>query len=107
MRPMPNPPLTRSRTATWAEVRTRGRVMRYRRSGSGPAILLLSQSDRPNRLWPELRAALHGDFRLLEPDIPGDTDDVARWIADFLEGLGLSGVSVIATDAFCIPALEL
>jgi hypothetical protein len=107
MLPMSNPPLTRSRPATWAEVRTHGRVMRYRQSGSGPAVLLLRQSDRSNRLWPELRAALHGDFRLLEPDIPGDTDDVARWIADFLEGLGLSGVSVIATDAFCIPALEL
>lgn len=92
---------------TWAEVRTRDRVMRYRRSGTGASVVLLQAAGEPDALWPELGDELASRFRLIVPDPPGAGTDVAGWLADFLEGLGLTGIAVIASSAFCIPALEL
>ena len=93
---------------SWAEVRARDQVMRYRRSGVGRAVvLLLCPGESPEPFWPALLEALGADFRLIVPELPAADADVAGWLAGFLEGLGVSNVGVLAADRFCLPALEL
>lgn len=92
---------------TWAEVRARDHVMRYRRSGAGPAVLLLCSADGPEPLWPELLQLLATRSRLIVPEVPAAGADVASWLTDFLEGLGTARVAVVAAAPFCLPALEL
>jgi pimeloyl-ACP methyl ester carboxylesterase len=106
---MPNPSAARP-PESWAEVRAHDHVMRYHRSGVGPPILVLRtnvSADGAEPLWPELLAALAFHYRLIVPDVPATGEDVAAWLTDFLEGLGLAGIAVIAADRFCIAALEL
>jgi len=91
---------------TWSEVRAHDHVMRYRRSGVGPAVLLLHPGEASGALWPELLHVLSSSFRVIVPDLPEDAA-AATWLADFLEGLGVARVAVLAADGFCLPALEL
>ncbi len=91
----------------WAEVRAHDRVMRYRRSGTGRPVLILHSPDDPQQLWPELLEALGAGYRLIVPEPPSADEDVATWIAGFLEGLGTTGVRIVAAAQFSIPALEL
>ena len=108
---MPNPsfltPASAPSHPTWAEVRSHDSVMRYQRSGAGPSVVVLQPRDGSSPLWPGLTNALAAAFRVIEPEAPANEPDVARWLADFLEGLGLSGVAVVAAESFCIPTLEL
>ena len=104
---MPNPSAAARQPDTWAEVRAHDHVMRYRRSGIGRVVLVLRSDDGPEALWPELADALAARFRLIVPEVPAADPDVAAWLTDFLEGLGMGGVAVVATDQLCIPALEL
>jgi pimeloyl-ACP methyl ester carboxylesterase len=89
-----------------AEVRAHNQVIRYHRSGTGPVVLLLGADADPSPLWPEVLGALTNGFRLIVPVLPV-VDTAAQLLADFLEGLGVAGVSVIASSQYCIPALEL
>jgi hypothetical protein len=89
----------------WAEVRARDRVVRYRRTGTGPIVLLLAHED--TRLRDGLVRAMSENFRLLDPDISETEIKVAECLAEFLEGLGTTTVNVVAVGRFCIPALEL
>jgi pimeloyl-ACP methyl ester carboxylesterase len=98
----PAPP----RPESSAEVHAHDRVIRYRHSGSGPAVLLLASEGSSLPLWPELLEELGRRFRLIAPVLPA-ADSAAAELADFLEGLGMDGVTVIAAGSFCIPALEL
>jgi len=90
----------------WAEVRANDRVMRYRRTGMGRAIVVLLPGDAEPP-WPELIDALRLSFRVILPEPPVADSDIADWLADFLEGLGASNVRIVAADRFCIPILEL
>ena len=89
----------------WAEVRARDQVMRYRRSGMGATSVLVCVSSG-DALWPELLEALSMHARVIVPELPAD-GDIARWLGDFLEGLGLCEVSVVAADPYCISAVQL
>jgi hypothetical protein len=80
--------------------------MRYHRSGAGRPVIVL-RSARGDSLWPELDACLGVAFRVITPVVPAEHADLARWIGGFLEGVGLDRVTVVATDEFCLPALEL
>jgi pimeloyl-ACP methyl ester carboxylesterase len=91
---------------TLAEVRAHDQVMRYRRAGAGrPIVMLRSAGAEP--FWPELDADLVSRFRVITPELPADCDDVAAWVAAFLEGVGLDRVLLVAADSCCLPALEL
>jgi hypothetical protein len=91
---------------SWAEVRARDRVIRYRRSGNGRAVLVLDTANRSS-LWPALMHVLGSNFRVIIPEVPtGNANDEA-WLAEFLEGLGTMPVSLIAANDFCVPALDL
>jgi hypothetical protein len=95
------------RAETWAEVRAHDRVMRYRRRGTGRAIIALYSSYEPQSAWPELIDALGARFRLILPEPPDGDADIAEWLADFVEGLGTPNIGIVAADRFCIPTLEL
>jgi hypothetical protein len=90
---------------SWAEVRARGRVMRYRRTGAGRTVLLLPSLGGPS--WPGLDAALATGFRVIVPEPPAPGIDLATWTAAFLEGLGVPTVAVIAPHAWSLAVLEL
>ena len=92
---------------TLAEVRAHDQVMRYRRAGSGRPLVVLRGADDADALWPELDAELVSRFRVVTPELPTDCEDVAAWVADFLEGLGLDRVAVLAAEPCCLSALEL
>ena len=99
-------PLTHA-AETLAEVRAHDQVMRYRRAGAGRPIIVLRGADDAEALWPELDAELVSGFRVVTPELPADCEDVAAWVADFLEGVGLSRVVVLAAEPCCLSALEL
>ena len=91
----------------WAEVRANDRVMRYRRAGTGRAIIVLYSAHDSGPPWPELVDALGQGFRLILPEPPDADADIAEWLADFLEGLGMSNIGIVAAGRFCVPTLEL
>src|SRR4051812_29110912 len=90
----------------WAEVRCSDRVMRYRRSGTGPTLLLLGAEAGPSPISTELVAALGARFRVIVPDIPAGVS-VTAWIAEFLEGLGTCQVAILGANHLCMATLEL
>lgn len=107
---MPTPPVSTidsSHHEMWAEVRAHDRVMRYRRCGSGYPVLVLCDAACANPVVDALRDALGAAFRFLVPDIPGAVEDFAAWLADFLEGVGVGDVAIVAVGELCVPALEL
>ena len=91
---------------TLAEVRAHDHVMRYRRAGVGRPLVVLRPSGSDS-FWPELDADLVSRFRVITPELPADCDDVAAWVAGFLEGVGLDRVILVAAEPCCVPALEL
>ena len=92
---------------TLAEVRAHDQVMRYRRAGAGRPLVVLRGADDADALWPELDPELVSRFRVVTPALPADCEDVAAWVTDFLEGLGLDRVAVLAAEPCCLSALEL
>ena len=92
---------------TLAEVRAHDQVMRYRRAGAGRPLVVLRRAIGPDSFWPELDDDLVSRFRVITPELPPDCQDVAAWLAAFLEGVGLDRVVLVAADPCCLPALEL
>ena len=95
------------RADRWLEVRARDHVMRYRRWGTGPSVLLLAAADAPDPLWPELLEALGARFRLIVPELSPAEPDPTALLTAFLEGIGTTSAAVVAVDALCVAALEL
>jgi hypothetical protein len=82
-----------------AEVRAHGRVMRYHRLGAGPPLVLLGLTG--------CAEDLSGRFRVLVPEMPAPGEDVGAWLTAFLEGLGATGVTVLAAEPFYSVARDL
>jgi hypothetical protein len=80
--------------------------MRYRRSGAGPTVILLGADTGPVPLSGDLIAALTERFRVIVPEVPAGAD-VLTWLADFLEALGTSDLTIVAANHLCMPAIEL
>lgn len=79
----------------WAEVRAHDHVVRYRRSGSGPLVLLLGL-DEGRAPWAEFEAALGRGHRLVVPRVLGDAhEEYEARLGAFLEGLGADAVTAI------------
>jgi hypothetical protein len=91
----------------WAEVRAHDHVMRYRRSGTGHAVLVLRGPHEADVIGPDLADGLADRFRVFVPDLPVCAPYAAEWISNFLEGLGLVRVALVAGEPYCMPALEL
>jgi len=90
----------------WAEVRAHDRVVRYRRSGAGPVVLLLQPASAIAPLWPELLDRIAAGTRLVVPEPPANEMEVEDWLSALLEGLGMRNTTIVATEGFCIAALE-
>lgn len=88
------------------ECRARGQIVRYRRSGAGRPLLLLHSPEQSPPLWPEVLEVFRSGFRLVVPDPPPGGTEAEAWLSALLDGLGLSGVTVVAFDEFCIAVLE-
>ena len=87
------------------EVRARDQVIRYRCEGTGRSLIALHPG-RVDPVWEELLAALARSYRVVVPEPPPAKADVAAWLDAFLEGLGGSGIRIVAADRFCMPAFE-
>jgi len=80
----------------------------YRRAGRGDTVVALVARD-----WPaaaSLFPALARDFRLIVPELdPADGSrerpHFAAWLTDFLDGLGVSNVTLLADERFGAAAL--
>jgi hypothetical protein len=90
----------------WAEVCAHDRVMRYRRLGAGMPILLLFHQFGSAPMADELVRVLTTKFRLIVPELSSRSNPT-DWIAEFLEGLGTSAVTLIAAGPLCMPAIEI
>jgi pimeloyl-ACP methyl ester carboxylesterase len=73
--------------------------MRYRRLGAGPPLVLLGPADGAE--------SLAARYRVIVPEMPGPGEDFGAWLTAFLEGLGTSGVTVVAAEPFHTIAREL
>jgi len=92
-------------SAARSEVRVNGIVMRYRRLGSGKALVALALEPEILRHVVAQAARTH---RVLVPETPLPADDLtASWLREFMDGLGLTRVAIIADETFGIAALEL
>jgi hypothetical protein len=90
----------------WAEVRAHDRVVRYRRSGAGPVVLLLQPAAAIAPIWPELLDVIAAGTRLVIPEPPMSDIEVEDWLSALLEGSGMRNTTIVATEGFCIAALE-
>ena len=87
-----------------AQVHAHDRVVGYRRSGAGTALLLLAEGDD---LWPGFAERLAEHYRLVVPELPANVNEVAGVVRCLLDGLGASQVPLIAAGRYCDAALEL
>jgi hypothetical protein len=100
--PSPAPAFTRA-TVCCGPVETG-----YRRAGHGDTVVALVARD-----WPAAASLFPGlarDFRLIVPELePADGSrgrpHFAAWLTDFLDGLGLSNVTLLADERFGAAAL--
>ncbi|HEU4565746.1 MAG TPA: hypothetical protein VFS05_13890 [Gemmatimonadaceae bacterium] len=93
--------------ARWAEVRAAERVTRYIRLGAGRPVVVLQGAAREDDLWPELLGTIAARCRVILPVAPEPDLSFGGWVRDFLDGLGLTPVALIAAGGYCAPALEL
>jgi pimeloyl-ACP methyl ester carboxylesterase len=92
----------------WSEVRAGDHVTRYMRfgTGTGAPVVILTPGTTEANVWPELFDMLAAGRRIYIPDLPDADWCFAPRMAAFLDGLGLSSVTLVAPASFCVPALE-
>jgi pimeloyl-ACP methyl ester carboxylesterase len=90
--------------AVRAEVRAGDRVTRYFRAGAGRVVLLLRPA-AATTAWSAAAAELAARCRVIVPDIP-ESPDFTSWLGDFLDGLGLESVTILADPALGEAARE-
>jgi pimeloyl-ACP methyl ester carboxylesterase len=84
----------------------------YVRAGNGATVLLLTRQHAEHPLF----AALASAFRVIAPELPRHVAGLdgaacsappfASWLRDFLDGLGIQRVSVVADELFALDALR-
>lgn len=90
------------------QVHVAGRVINYRRLGAGarPAILLSSEPPEGD-MWPSALSLLVLRYRLSAPVMQqGFESDFTALLRGFLDGVGAEAVTLVATGAWCGPALD-
>jgi pimeloyl-ACP methyl ester carboxylesterase len=94
---------------TRKEFSLNGRTVRYYDDGTGPVVLFIHGAGATARLWHRQSGPLSRRFRVIAPDLPGfggterfpgikKVRDFGRFIADFLDALGLKRVSVVGSS---------
>jgi pimeloyl-ACP methyl ester carboxylesterase len=84
-------------------------VTDYVRAGDGPVVLFLARQQAQHPIFAVLATA----FRVIAPELPRYTSDDGRsrhpppfasWLRDFLDGLGVPRVILVADDTFAHDA---
>jgi hypothetical protein len=78
-----------------AEIQGVGEGVRYRRAGTGPAVLLLGLEPSTHHPWFERLARTRRVHALLSLP-PRQRQEAARWLEGVVEGLGLSAPDLYA-----------
>ena len=103
------PPITRiGPPVVEAEVHAGGTRTRYLRAGAGPTLLLLHGAGERAEVWTLWIERLASRFRVLAPDRrwrsrrrgplpPGEAAARGTWLRDFLDGLGVETVRIVAS----------
>ena len=97
--------------ATWdvgphAEVRVGEHVTRYVRRGTGPSVVLVGADADTDPVVLPLITTLAPNHRLIVPQTPS-ADDLATWLRGFIEGIGLSEITLIAGNQPASAAVDL
>ena len=87
--------------ATWrdgpcAEVRVGDHVIRYVRRGTGSSIVVVGGDSDANPGWRQLIQNLAASHRVIVTQPPPVDADVSSWLRGFIEGVGLTSVTLIA-----------
>jgi pimeloyl-ACP methyl ester carboxylesterase len=97
----------------------RGKLLHYLEAGSGPALILLHGAGGGSANWYRLIGPLSRQFRVIAIDLPGFGlsesiepeaplgGQVAGIVAEFLAGLGVTPVDLVATSFGGLVALRL
>jgi pimeloyl-ACP methyl ester carboxylesterase len=94
---------------TRKEFSLNGRTVRYYDDGAGPVVLLIHGAGATARLWHRQSGPLSRRFRVIAPDLPGfggterspgigSVRGFGRFIADFLDALGIARASVVGSS---------
>ena len=89
-----------------AQVRSADYTTRYIRIGAGQPVLIIDATMDPSSVWSELIGRLANGRRVILPEVQGGADRFVEWLRSFLDGMGLPPMTLIATGALCVPALE-
>ncbi|UJR78169.1 Hypothetical protein I5071_1960 [Sandaracinus amylolyticus] len=78
----------------------------YHRAGQGPPVLLLFADATADELGAQLFERLAACFRVIAPVRPAGVD-IASWLRDLIEGLGLIRPAIVADEPFVLASLAL
>lgn len=78
----------------------------YRRAGHGPPVLLLFAEGSADELGAHLFDRLAAGFRVIAPTCPAGVE-IADWLRDLIEGLGLIRPAIVADEPFALASLGL
>ena len=94
-------------TGALAEVRVGDLTTRYRRRGSGRAVVVLCAPGCAEDAGPPLAELLSAHCRVITPEVPEGVTDTAAWLRDFLDALGIERAAVVVPEQLGIAALDL
>jgi pimeloyl-ACP methyl ester carboxylesterase len=104
---MTSPSSSAPATGVLAEVRVGDLTTRYRRRGSGRAVVLLCAPGCADGASPPLAELLSADCRVIIPEVPEGVTDTAAWLRDFLDALGIERAAVVVPEQLGIATLDL
>ncbi|AKF09324.1 alpha/beta fold hydrolase [Sandaracinus amylolyticus] len=79
---------------------------RYQRAGRGSPVLLLFTDATADALGARLFERLAAGFRVIAPTLPPGVE-IASWLRDLIEGLGLIRPAIVADEPFVVASLAL
>jgi pimeloyl-ACP methyl ester carboxylesterase len=104
---MTSPSSSAPATGVLAEVRVGDLTTRYRRRGSGRAVVLRGAPGCADGASPPLAELLSADCRVIIPEVPEGVTDTAAWLRDFLDALGIERAAVVVPEQLGIATLDL
>ena len=70
------------------------------------SFTLLAPAYAVDPFCPQLLDLIAEGTRLVVPEPPAHEIEVEEWLSALLEGLGMRNTTIVATEGFCIAALE-
>lgn len=89
-----------------AMVRAGNSVTAYLRTGKGEPVILLRRAHHADALWGLILSEVSHSFRAIVPEHAPTGEEFATWFRSFLDGLGLTAISVVADAHFAIRCAQ-